>query len=236
MRKRTRNRHSHPTLSGLWITALLCGLFLTGGLIEYPAQAIGKLEEVITRLQTRYEGIEDLQADFTQVTQFKGFTQTLTSRGRFFLKKGKLRWDYLEPSQQQIFVEGDNVLFYVPEHRQVIKTHLGVELDSQVPVRLLAGSGHLDRDFNIRWRDEAKQQGPDGAYLLTLISKTPTPDFAEIQIEVAPKDFLIRKISLQEPGGNGSTFEFSQIKINHGLKDRLFTFAIPEGVVVVEQP
>jgi len=223
-------------LSGLWITALLCGLFLTGGLIEHPALAVEKLEEVISRLQARYEGIKDLQADFTQVTQFKGFTQTLTSRGRFFLKKGKLRWDYLEPSQQQIFVEGDNVLFYVPEHRQVIKTRLGVELDSQVPVRLLAGSGHLDRDFNIRWRDEAKQQGPDGAYLLTLISKTPTPDFAEIQIEVAPKDFLIRKISLQVPGGNGSTFEFSQIKINHGLKDRLFTFAIPEGVVVVEQP
>lgn len=236
MRKRTRNRHTHHTLSGLRITALLCGLFLTGGLIEYPAQAVEKLEEVIAKLQARYEGVEDLQADFTQVTQFKGFTQTLTSRGRFFLKKGKLRWDYLEPSQQQIFVEGDNVLFYVPEHRQVIKTRLGVELDSQVPVRLLAGSGHLDRDFNIRWRDGTKQQGTDGAYLLTLVSKTPTPDFAEIQIEVDPKVFLIRKISLQEPGGNGSTFEFSRIKINHGLKDRLFTFAIPEGVVVVEQP
>jgi chaperone LolA len=209
----------------------LAGMFIA---VESPASE--DLEGVIAKLQARYEGLQDLESEFTQVTQFKGFSTALTSKGRFYLKKGNLRWDYLQPSKQQIFVDGDKVLFYVPEHQQVIKTRLSVELDSQVPVRLLAGSGNLDKDFNIRWRDETKQRGSDGAYLLTLSPKTPATDFTEIQVEVDPKDFLIQKITLQEPGGNSSTFEFSGIKSNHGLKDRIFSFDIPKGVVVVEQP
>lgn len=236
MTNRFRNRTCHPAGLPLWIPALLCGLFLTGGLPDPQAQAGEGLEKVIAKLQARYEGIADLEADFTQVTSFKGFSKTLTSKGKFYLKKGRLRWDYLEPNKQQIFVEGNKVLLYIPEHQQVIKSRLSAEMDSQVPVHLLAGSSHLERDFNIRWRDETQHQDKEGAYLLTLISKTPTPDFTQIQIEVDPTDFLIHKISLQESEGNGSSFEFSRPKINHGLKEHLFTFTIPEGIEVVEQP
>ena len=217
-------------------TLIVAGIFLMGGWTASQVLAEEDLQGVITKLQTRYEGLQDLEADFTQVTQFKGFSKTLTSKGHLYLKKGKLRWDYFEPSKQQIFVEEDQVLFYVPEHQQVIKTRLSIELDSQVPIRLLAGTGHLDRDFHIQWRDETKPRGTDGAYRLALAPKTPATDFTEIQIEVGSQDFLIQKIILQESGGNSSTFEFSGIKSNHGLKDRLFNFDLPKGVVVVEQP
>jgi outer membrane lipoprotein carrier protein len=218
------------------IAVFLAGVSLIGAVIGPQALAEEDLQGIITKLQTRYNGLQDLESDFIQVTHFKGFSTALTSKGRLYLKKGKLRWDYLEPSKQQIFVDGDQVLFYVPEHQQVIKTRLSIELDSQVPVRLLAGTGYLDRDFNIRWQDETKHRSTEGGYLLFLVPKTPATDFTEIQIEVNPQDFLIQKITLQEPGGNRSTFEFSGIKSNHGLKDRLFNFDIPKGVVVVEQP
>jgi outer membrane lipoprotein carrier protein len=215
---------------------LLVGILLMGAPAVSQVLAEEDLQGVITKLQARYEGLQDLEADFNQVTQFKGFSKTLDSKGHLYLKKGKLRWDYFEPSKQQIFVDGDQVLFYVPEHQQVIKTRLSVELDSQVPIRLLAGTGHLDRDFHIQWRDETKPRGTDGSYQLALAPKTPATDFTEILIEVGSQDFLIRKIMLQEPGGNSSTFEFSGIKNNRGIKDRLFNFDLPKGVVVVEQP
>lgn len=228
----TSMRNKQQIDFGLMILlACLAGIFSAS-----QSQATEDLQGVITKLQARYESLQDLESDFTQVTQFKGFSTTLTSKGKFYLKKGRLRWDYFEPSKQQIFVDGDKVLFYVPEHQQVIKTRLSVELDSQVPVRLLAGTGSLDKEFNIRWRDETKQRGPDGAYLLILSPKTPATDFTEIHMVVDPKDFLIQKVILQEPGGNSSTFEFSGIKSNHGIKDRFFNFDIPKGVVVVEQP
>jgi outer membrane lipoprotein carrier protein len=214
--------------------ALLGCLFVVPS-TSRPQTAEG-LEGVITKIQARYESLQDLESDFTQITQFKGFSTTLTSKGKFYLKKGRVRWDYREPSKQQIFVDGDQVLFYVPEHQQVIKTRLSVELDSQVPVRLLAGSGNLAKEFNIRWKDETKQRGTDGAYLLILSPKTPAADFTEIHVEVDPDDFLIQKVILQEPKGNSSTFEFSGVKSNHGIKDRLFSFDIPKGVVIVEQP
>lgn len=217
------------------VLILVMGLFVASW-TDLQARAEEDLTGIVTQLQSRYEGLGDLEADFAQNTQFKGFSTTLRSKGKFYLKQGKLRWDYLEPSKQQIFVNGDQVLFYVPEHQQVIKTRLSVELDSQVPVRLLAGTGQLDKDFNIRWQDETKPRTAGGAYLLSLTPKTPATDFTEIIIEVDPKDFMILKITLQEPGGNTSTFQFAGIKTNRGVKDRLFNFDIPKGVVVVEQP
>jgi outer membrane lipoprotein carrier protein len=215
---------------------LLWMIPLTVVLSPSPAKAAEPIHDVIAKLQARYEAIAELQADFNQVTEFKGFSKKVMSSGKFYLKKEKLRWDYLEPSRQQIFVEEDEVLFYVPEHQQVIKTRLSTELDSQVPVRLLAGSSHLERDFNIDWVDAQQHKDADGTYRLSLVPKTPTAEFAEIRIAVDPNDMLIRKIFLQEPRGNRSTFEFSNIKINRGLKDQVFQFAVPEGVVVVEQP
>ena len=213
-------------------------LVLTAGL-SGPAAAGLTLEEVVSRLQERYEGVQDLEAEFTQTTEYKGFSTSLISKGKVYLKKGRLRWDYYEPSRQQIFLEGDKVLLYVPEHQQVIKTRLSAEMDAQVPIRLLAGTAHLQKEFHIQWGGE-NQEGQKGEgstpYGLLLTPRSETKGLSHFRLEVDPKDFLIRQIVLQEPGGNVSTFDFSRIRINRNLKDRLFTFTIPKGVVVVEQP
>lgn len=227
-------RHRVLVLGGT--VALVCSLFWGMSKVEVSAEPIADLKKIISKLQSRYEDVRELESDFTHTTHFQGFSTKSVSKGKFYLKREKLRWDYLEPSQQQIFVLGDIVFFYVPEHQQVIKTRLSVELDSQVPVRLLAGTSHLEKEFHIRWTDVANRQDAQGAYLLTLIPKNPSPGLTEIGIAVDPKDFLIRRIMLLEEGGNRAEFEFSRIEFNRGLKDKFFIFDIPKGVTVVEQP
>jgi len=79
-------------------------------------QARKEVREVMKRLQARYEKTKDLQADFTQKTTIEGFERPMTSTGKVYIKKpGRLRWNYLDPSTEDIYVNRDDVKVYVPE-------------------------------------------------------------------------------------------------------------------------
>ena len=185
---------------------------------------------VLASLQARYEQTRDLKADFSQLTSFQGFTTLTTSKGRFALKRpGQFRWDYTEPHQQQIIVSGATVLYYIPEHRQVIKTMLSREADTQVPIRLLAGAARLDRDFEIRPLDAA-----GSPYRLHLLPRNRSA--MQFEVAVDPATFYITEITLRAETGATSTFRFTRLQPNRGLADALFSFAVPEGVELIELP
>ena len=84
-------------------------------------KTLQEVHEIVKKIQARYEKTKDLQADFTQKTKIEGFTTPVVSSGRVYIKKpGRLRWDYVEPSAQEIYVNKDDVRMYVPEHKQVL--------------------------------------------------------------------------------------------------------------------
>jgi len=186
--------------------------------------------EVIHQVESAYAKATDIEAFFTQKVLFKDFDTPYISKGRVYIKKGKMRWDYHEPSKQQIFVQQEEVLYYVPEHRQVIKSALSAETDSQVPLNLLSGTAHLSETFDI-----SVDSSSHGTYRLNLVPKD-RKLHADIQIEVAPPSYLIQQITIEEKNGNRSVFDFLDIKANQGLKDETFSFVIPKGVEVVESP
>jgi outer membrane lipoprotein carrier protein len=57
-----------------------------------------------------------------------------------------------------------------------------------------------------------------------------------IVLEVFPKTYFIRTISLYELSGNVASFEFSSLQPNTGLGDLLFNLNLPDGVEVVKAP
>ena len=195
------------------------------------------LEETVTRIQNRYQAIRDLQADFRQVTHFAGFSNPITTQGKFYLKSNRLRWDANSPAEQQIFVSGDEILVYVPAHQQVIRSTLDRVWDAQIPIqRLLAGGMDLQETFRIGWAEDGRARSTGGMVTLALFPKTSHPGITRMTLQVEEKDGLIREITLQEPGGNRSVITFSIIQINQGLEDTLFVPNFPEGVVIIQQP
>jgi outer membrane lipoprotein-sorting protein len=91
------------------------------GAEEGDEKALGEVREVVKQLQARYEKTKDLQADFTQKTIIEGFERPITSSGKVYIKKpGRLRWNYLDPSVEDIYVNRDDIKVYVPEHKQVL--------------------------------------------------------------------------------------------------------------------
>ena len=203
-------------------------------------KALREVREVVKQLQSRYEKTVDLQADFSQKTKIEGFERPVTSAGKVYIKKpGRLRWDYLDPATEQIYVNQEDVKVYVPEHKQVLVGKLTQMAASKAPLELLQGAAKLDESFEIE-PTRGRDRGVSGMPLITLIPKAKeqesTQNLQKIVVEVFPKTYFIRTVSLHEVSGNVAVFEFSNLKPNLGLGNEMFDFKTPADVEVVRAP
>ena len=210
------------------------------GADESDEKALGEVREVVKQLQARYEKTKDLQADFTQKTTIEGFERPITSSGKVYIKKpGRLRWNYLDPSVEDIYVNRDDIKVYVPEHKQVLVGKLTQMAASKAPLELLQGAAKLEQSFDIE-PTPGKGRGVGGIRLLTLLPKSREGEagrsLQRIVLEVFPKTYFIRTISLYEVSGNVASFEFSSLQPNMGLGDALFDLKLPADVEVVKAP
>jgi outer membrane lipoprotein carrier protein len=210
------------------------------GAEESDENAVKEVREVVKQLQARYEKTKDLQADFTQKTTIEGFERSIASSGKVYIKKpGRLRWNYLDPSVEDIYVNRDDVKVYVPEHQQVLVGKLTQMAASKAPLELLLGAAKLEESFDIE-PTPGKGRGVGGIRLLTLLPKSREGEagrpLQRIVLEVFPKTYFIRTLSLHEVSGNVSSFEFSSLQPNTGLGDSLFDLKLPPGVEVVKAP
>ena len=227
----------------------VCHVVFTGSLLLTPAlaaadedseKALKEVREVVKQLQARYEKTKDLQADFTQKTTIEGFDRAITSTGKVYIKKpGRLRWNYLDPSVEDIYVNSDDVKVYVPEHRQVLVGKLTQMAASKAPLELLLGAAKLDESYNIE-PTPGKGRGVGGIRLLTLLPKPQEGEagrsLQRIVLEVFPKTYFIRTVTLHEMSGNVARFEFSSLQSNMGLGDAVFDLKLPADVEVVKAP
>jgi outer membrane lipoprotein carrier protein len=226
-----------------WLAASLSVVFVlpawaADGSID--EKALREVREVVKQLQARYEKTKDLQADFSQKTKIEGFERPVTSAGKVYIKKpGRLRWDYLDPSSEQIYVNQNDVKMHVPEHKQVLVGKLTQMAASRAPLELLQGAARLDESFDIE-PAAGTARGAGGIPLITLIPKGKEPDTTQnlqkIVVEVFPKTYFIRTVSLYEISGNVAVFEFSNLKPDLGLGNEVFDFKAPPDTEVVRAP
>lgn len=224
-------------------TIFACAILVSGISLAAEEGKEGKevkeVKEVIKKLQARYEQTRDLQAEFKQSTQIEGFGTPISSSGRMYIKKpGRLRWDYLDPNVEEIYVNQNDVMMYVPEHKQVLIGKLSQMAASQAPLQLLQGAAKLEEQFDVEPAPEGRGEGR--LPLLTLLPKQTAHEsvrtIVKIVVEVQPKTYFIKRLSIHEISGNVSTFHFINLKPNSGLKNALFEFEVPPGVEVVKAP
>ena len=227
-------------MNRFFLTCCNIGMLVSVLLVPQAVATDRSLEETIRKIESFHEAIRDFQAEFQQVTRFEGFETVVSSKGRLYFKKpGRLRWVYLEPNRDEIWVDQDRIWIYTPDLKQVIITPFSEFSDSQIPLHLLVEVAHLNRDFEIKWTgfwngDEASD--PIDRSKITLRPKRREASLDKIEIEVDPEQFFITRIDLFESNGNLSSFTFSRIKTNTGLNDKLFTFRVPKGIEVIESP
>lgn len=221
--------------SGVWLSVLI----VLGTQSLGYASPMKQVLELVSKVDSRYEQTQDLQADFSQETKIEGFETRLSSTGRVLLKKpGLLRWDYVEPSVEQIFVDGDQVMVYTPEHKQVVKANLTQIAASKAPLALLQGAGKLAEHFDVL-PTEQEESRQEALPLITLVPKPEEKDrsaVTRVVLEIDPSSYLIMKMDLYEISGNISTLRFSNFKVNQGIDTVQLKLNVPEDVIVVDAP
>jgi outer membrane lipoprotein carrier protein len=208
-------------------TAFLLALAL------FNTTAIGaqsELDQLINSLQSKYNKLSSLAADFTQVYTAPG-ERTRRESGRLLLKKpGKMRWDYTSPEAKQFISDGKWLYEYVPAERYATRSPVKEADDLRAPFAFLLGRGNLRRDFK---RIEFASESPvkAGDKVLRMVPKR-AADFKELLVEVEPNSLQLARLSIIETNGARSDFLFSNVRENLPAPDAQFSFKAPPGVEV----
>lgn len=209
--------------------------FLLVLLAAAPAAAAGEpgLDTVVRGLEEAYGRMADLTAEFSQTSYNKSLNSTIPAQGTVYLKKGgKLRWEYTEPTRQEIVSDGKTLWVYTPALNQV-NTGPAPEALAGPAGSFLAGLGRLREHFGVRFLNPARPVDADGHVVLDLTPRQPLPTLTRLILSVEPGGWEVRKAVVYDQFENTVTMRFTKVRVNRGLPDRLFAFVPPPGVATV---
>ena len=216
------------------ISSLVVLLVLFSSLPDFASDI--PLERIIANVQEMYQRTKDIEADFFQESTIKSLNKTQIAKGKFYFKTpSKLRWDYNDPTKQEIVTDGNTLWMYIADDRQVTVNAFSSVYRSNTSAFFLSGMGDLDRDFDVQL-EKPSVHDEEKAFLLRLTPKEQQANIDKLFLLVDRGTFLVLETYFNDFYGNLIRIRFKNMVINQGLPDSMFTFTIPEGVDVVEPP
>ncbi len=210
---------------------LLMGSGLAADEVAVSGQARGVVE-IVARVQARFDEMQDLRANVAQDVALVSLGKSVVSSGTVVFKRpGKMRWNLVGDDTQVIVGNGKTIWFYQPEDEQVLTAPLQSIFRSSTPVSFLTGVGKIEDDFDVK----LGAASDDGIELL-LMPKVANGDLGRLNLIVDPTTFDIVEARVEDPVGNITRLQFSEIRRNTGAEDSEFEFEVPPGVDVVEAP
>lgn len=216
---------------------VLLGVFvLTAGSAWAQAAAPGQrlsLDEAVKNIEAAYGRVNDLKAEFEQTAFNKSLNQSIPAQGTVYLKKGgKLRWEFADPTPQQIVSDGKTVWIYTPALGQV-NVGPAPEALAGPAGSFLAGLGRVREHFTVRFLNPAEPRDRDGNVVLDLVPKAALPTMSRLVLAFDPRSWEVRRAVTYDQFENTVTMQFRKPAVNTGLADSLFTFVAPKGVATV---
>jgi len=193
------------------------------------------LSEIVAGIRDKYDGIEDLQAEFFHQAPVALTGTVLREEGTFYYRKPqRLRWEYREPKGKLLVMNPDVLWLYLPDDNKVYLQKTGEARASRMVAKFLTGEGRLEDDFIISLGEPAG----DGkkCYYIDLEPREPFDGIQKITLSVDVDTFLITGYDVTDPYDTTSSYRFTDIAVNRGLPDDLFSCDPPPGVPVEKLP
>jgi outer membrane lipoprotein carrier protein len=159
----------------------------------------------------------------------------------YFLRPGKMRWDYEAPEKNMFLADGKYVWFYTPADRTVTRMPSKESDDWRTPLAFLTTDMKISRvcsrvDPAV---DEKPSQAGDFVYRCQLRSRSSdtgsnssSKNTGSVVFELSPQGELNRILIVEEAGVQ-LEFGFKNWQWNPPLAKSLFQFDPPPGVVIV---
>ncbi len=166
-----------------------------------------------------------LQAAFVQYELINDMEKVDMNAGRVWMQSpDRFRWHYIDPIEQLIVADGQQVWVYDEDLEQVTVKTQSNQLN---PIYVIINDEKSQQHYDIK--HEIQSQGID------WISLTPKEANDEVQtVWLAIEESQVKQIKVVNGFSQTMVFEFKEIKKNPDFKNGLFEFVPPEGVDVVQ--
>jgi outer membrane lipoprotein carrier protein len=222
-------------LLGLCIEAT--SLFLdgvgAGGIVASPRREDSTAEAVSEArlMEAALNSLTGLVAEFKQTVESPGLPGPQVEEGTvYFLRPGRMRWEYRRPPGKLAIADGRKTYLYLPEDRQLLIAPLDEPGTNQGMSILLRDRVDLVDGFAVSWTREGTR---DRSRSLMLTPRSPRPEYQHLLIEPGP-DHLIRSFTSIDSLGSRISYRFTRVRRVEELDETLFRFTPPEGVEVQE--
>jgi outer membrane lipoprotein carrier protein len=209
--------------------ALSC-LFLC--LAATPGQ--GTEDQLLRLFETHYSSAQTLQATFLERYLENGEVVRAEAGNAYFLRPGKMRWDYQQPEKNTFLVDGKYVWFYSPADHTATRMPAKQSEDWRTPLAFLTSHMKLSRLCSEVGpaADERPTRSGDTVYRCAL-RNAESASTRSVLFELSPEGELSRILIPQE-GGIAMEFSFSGWRWNPPLGKGVFQFVPAPNTVIVD--
>jgi len=163
----------------------------------------------------------NIQSDFTQEKSLSVLNEKIITSGRFFFKApDKLRWEYVDPFEYLIVLNGNSVVIKDGEHiskYDMQANKLFREINSLM-IELVQGKVLNNEKYKVRYFANER------FFLLDLIpnGEQMKAFLSNIHISLIKDDYSVADIKMIEPSGDYTGIAFSNRKLNQPIPDETF--------------
>jgi outer membrane lipoprotein carrier protein len=202
------------------------------------SETVAKSTEILLNLlESRYSSAHTLQATFLERYLDNGRVVRVEAGEAYFLRPGKMRWDYQAPERNTFLVDGKYVWFYSPADHTATRMPAKRSEDWRTPLAFLTSHMKLSRLCSSLQpaRDEKPSRPEDSVYRCSFLQSPDAPpsSIKFVHFDVSAEGELHRILIPQE-GGIELEFSFKNWRWNPTLNKELFQFHPPPDTVIVE--
>ncbi|MBN2054604.1 outer membrane lipoprotein carrier protein LolA [bacterium] len=158
--------------------------------------------------------------DFTQESAVPSVAMTQQARGRVWIDKPWIKWEYLEPEYYYILASDKRVWMVMPEDRVIYTEALtGMELE-RVPVLFLTDPAPVLESFHCTTGETS-----GGTTTVNLTSTSGTAAVRSAALSIAA-DGSINNVELTMQDESTNSFSFSGMRGDPGAAEHLFSIEI----------
>jgi outer membrane lipoprotein carrier protein len=206
-------------------------MFSLGALVSKPVAAAApeSTAAAIQAVETLYEGVTSIQADFVQLTRSIAMgTEDRQEGNMAVMRPSMMRWEFTAPDAALMVSDGEQMWIYSPAEAQVIQYGVGA---SQGGVEsLLSDLATIQENFNVALVTV------DGAlpdhFALKLEPKT-AQSFRSIVLELQEDSLTIGRVTIVDSFDNETILTLSSVVLNGSVDSAQFAFEVPAGVELI---
>jgi outer membrane lipoprotein carrier protein len=193
-------------------------------------------ERIAQKVQSHYDGVRDLSADFTQTSQVASLGSgpgagAMQASGRVvFAKPGRMRWSYERPEPSLVLTDGRTLWTWDPGLGEAQHVAVGEGFLSGAAIQFLIGDGDVLESFAV------ESDTCEGERVTLRLLPYDAASYEHLLLEVDPANGRVHATEVVDLFGNATRVAFSKIRVNTGPADDLFRFEPPKGARVIEVP